>query len=240
MTISVIIATYNCERTIQRCLSSIAAQTCPPYEVIIVDGLSSDTTIQLAKSNKVVTKLISETDSGIYDAWNTGLSVAQGEWVMFLGADDVLDSTAVEKYTSYLRVKKNINFVSARANLKDSKGSTVEVIGSYWNYRKMRRFMNVCHTSSITSLALLKQFGMFDCSYKIAGDYEFMLRVGSAIKAGFIDDTLCDMATGGVSTRLVGKVLRESFVAKRDTGKVNILFCAIDFVYAYFAKAIFK
>jgi len=240
LTISIIIATYNCEHTLKRCLDSLVAQTCPPHEVIIVDGLSSDTTIQVANSSELVTKLISESDNGIYDAWNKGLSLAQGEWVMFLGADDILKSTAIERYISHLEVNRNLNFVSARANLKDSKGNTIEVIGSAWNLRKMRRFMNVCHTSSITSVSLLKQFGKFDSSYKIAGDYEFMLRVDKVIKAGFIDDTLCDMAMGGVSTRLIGKVLRESFVAKLNSGNVNIFICAIDYIYAFIAKAIFK
>ena len=89
--ISVIIVTFNAGKTLQNCLDSIFQQTYPHLEIIIVDGLSSDNTIEIIKSNEAkISFWISEKDNGVYDAMNKSLKYTKGERIFFLGADDIL------------------------------------------------------------------------------------------------------------------------------------------------------
>ena len=89
--ISVVIVTYNAAGTLQRCLDSIYAQTYPDIEIIVIDGESNDGTIELLKTNSSrIAYWKSEPDDGIYDAMNKAIKHAAGEWIYFLGADDVL------------------------------------------------------------------------------------------------------------------------------------------------------
>ena len=89
--ISIIIATYNAEKTLQRCFDSIRNQKNEKIELIVIDGNSNDNTLSIIESNAdIVDYYVSESDKGIYDAWNKGVKVSTGEWIEFLGADDKL------------------------------------------------------------------------------------------------------------------------------------------------------
>ena len=89
--VSIIIATYNSEKTLRRALDSVLNQTYQDWECIVVDGASKDNTIEIVKeyvSKDTRFRYVSEPDHGIYDAFNKGWKMAKGEWVMYLGSDD--------------------------------------------------------------------------------------------------------------------------------------------------------
>ena len=89
--ISIIIATYNAEKTLKRCLNSIVSQKKDQLELLIIDGCSTDRTMDIVREfAESIDVIVSEVDKGIYDAWNKGIRLATGEWIMFLGADDYL------------------------------------------------------------------------------------------------------------------------------------------------------
>jgi glycosyltransferase involved in cell wall biosynthesis len=89
--ISIILVTFNADAYLQRCLDSIYAQSYPRIEIIVMDGASTDNTLSVLQQNAVrLAFWKSETDNGIYDAMNKALDYVQGEWVYFIGADDVL------------------------------------------------------------------------------------------------------------------------------------------------------
>ena len=89
MKISIIIATFNAELRLSRCLDSIISQKTEEIELLIIDGGSVDGTLKLIDSYKgCIDFVLTEKDNGIYDAWNKGIRQAKGEWIMFLGADD--------------------------------------------------------------------------------------------------------------------------------------------------------
>ena len=100
--ITIIIPTYNCEKTIGDALDSILGQSIKEVEVLIVDGLSTDRTLEIVaqyqtKHANIV--LHSEKDEGIYDAMNKGIGLAKGDWLYFMGSDDTLfENTTLEKY----------------------------------------------------------------------------------------------------------------------------------------------
>lgn len=86
---SIILPTFNCEKTISNCLKSILSQKFSNFELIVVDGLSTDATLEIISSladNRI--RIFSESDKGIYDAMNKGIHFAKGEWLYFIGGDD--------------------------------------------------------------------------------------------------------------------------------------------------------
>ena len=101
MKISIIIATWNAEKTLRRCLDSIIPQLTDETELIIIDGGSKDSTNEIINSygNNVAVHL-SEPDKGVYDAWNKGIKTSHGEWIMFIGADDTLCPNAIQVYNN--------------------------------------------------------------------------------------------------------------------------------------------
>lgn len=103
MTISIIIATYNASKTLQRCLDSIVSQLTNETELILVDGGSKDDTNKIIDSygDKIAVH-ISEPDKGIYDAWNKGVKAAHGKFVAFIGADDQMLPEAIRHYLDFL------------------------------------------------------------------------------------------------------------------------------------------
>lgn len=226
---SIIIATYNSERTLQRTLDSIILSDFKDYEIIIVDGLSSDATLDIIhKNNSFITNVISERDNGIYDAWNKGVRMSEGTWIMFVGSDDLLDSGALKNYYEFVQSSQNdYNYVSSKVQLIDEKEKKLRVIGKSWNWRIFKRYMCVAHVGSIHHHTLYKIYGLYNPNYKITGDYEFLLRAGKNLRAGFFDITTAKMQIGGVSN-MNDKVFIETYNAKIDNNSRSVLLAKFD------------
>lgn len=200
MIISIIIATYNAEKTLKRCLDSIVYQKGDDIEVVVVDGKSSDSTAQIVKSyGNYINTFISERDKGIYDAWNKGVSLSKGEWVMFVGADDYMVDGILEKYLQYLQHidKKNVDLICGKCLYRDSKGNVIKTIDSPYDYNSFRRYFTISHGSSLHNRSLFNELGKFDLSFKVCADYEFLLR--RKLKAAFFDEYVLSMEVGGMS-----------------------------------------
>lgn len=104
--LSIIIATYNAGNTLNTCLTSIVEQKSSEIELLIIDGGSTDNTLDIAHSyGDKIDVLISEPDKGIYDAWNKGISYSTGHWIMFIGADDILVDNSLLPYMQYVHQK---------------------------------------------------------------------------------------------------------------------------------------
>ena len=94
--LSIICPTYNSDKTLQRTLSSIKGQSYQSIELIVVDGGSTDKTLDIIRKNSdIISKFISEPDRGLWDAMNKGLDMISGDWVYFIGSDDYLSSSKV-------------------------------------------------------------------------------------------------------------------------------------------------
>lgn len=243
-TLSVIIATYNSEKTVQATLDSLLNQTYKNFEVIIVDGASKDKTTDILKENeskfhdlKIPYQWVSEKDAGIYDAWNKAIKKVNTQWIAFLGSDDTYYPFALEAYISEISKSPEVNYISGKVELINDKNKIVKIIGKPFNYHQMSRYMNVGHVGSFHHIDLFNKYGNFDIDYKIAGDYEFLLRCDHFINPGFIDKKLVRMLNGGVSNQMVNEVLKENLKLHLKYKRFSVLQSYIEFYLAH-AKAI--
>ena len=208
--ILIVIATHNAGDTLSVCLASIMPQLDENSNVVVVDGGSTDNTLAIAKKFKVT--YISEPDDGIYDAWNKAIKAWSFDWVTFIGADDLLLSGALNKWRSYLSSTPRANdIIFSRACYY--KNNRRVIIGEEFDGYVFERYMNVVHPGALHSKSLFEGVS-FDKNFKIAGDYEFLLRRHETLVAGYIDFVCVELGLDGVS-QSNPYVFYEKYMAKR-------------------------
>lgn len=226
MKISIIIATYNAGKTLRNCLDSIVSQLTEDIELIIVDGGSKDDTNAIVDSyGDKVSIHISEPDKGIYDAWNKGVKVATGDWVMFVGADDSLIEGALEHYLDITNQhgSEGVDFVSAMIKSVTQDGKFIQYTNKLWSYKRCRINMDTIHSGSLTSKRYFERVGLFDIKYKICGDYDLLMRGGKDLKAIKANKPILQMPIGGASFSI--EALMEQLEIKHNAGHVSYPLC---------------
>ncbi len=204
--ITIIIAVFNGAKTLQQCIDSVAQQSYPNKQLIIIDGGSTDGTVELLQANdQSISYWVSEPDAGIYNAWNKGLVKTKGEWVCFLGADDYfLDDQVLASMSKFLvKLPVNIRVVYSQIMLLSENGQELYLSGEPWQKVKQRfkQLMSIPHPGTMHRRDLFEQQGYFDESYRIAGDYELLLRELKTADAVYIPDMISvGMLQGGISS----------------------------------------
>jgi glycosyltransferase involved in cell wall biosynthesis len=233
--VSIIVATLNAESTLDRCLRSLWAQDYPRREVIVMDGGSDDGTLDVLRKNAdQIAHWESEPDRGTYHAWNKGLNVATGKWVCFLGADDYFPSSDRLSLLVAEAVNANADLVSGRGAVIDGRGHRLRVIGEPWNRKRLRRHQYVLHPAMLHRRSLFDRYGGFDDSYRIAGDYAFLLRLDEGVKAAFVDDVVVCLTDGGASRAPLLPVLKETWRAQARHPRIGPLRATTNFADAAF------
>jgi len=237
---SIIIATYNAESGIQKTIDSLRNQILRDFELIMIDGSSTDNTVRIIQENNdLVSYFVSEPDLGLYDAWNKGIKVAKGDWICFLGAGDILKADAFYRYNQLLlTINANIDYISAKVNRVDERGEVLTVLGRKWIWNEFKYNMTVAHVGSLHFKSLFLDYGLFDLSYKICSDYEFLLRKKNGLNCLFLDYVIGDMPIGGVSFST--KALFESARAKVKTAHQPIFKVVTQFFVQYFLLKSFR
>lgn len=204
MKISIITATYNSEATVNDTLKSVAAQTHSDIEHIIIDGLSSDHTLDIVNKFPHIAKVTSEKDSGIYDAMNKGIQKATGEVIGILNSDDFY--THKEVLSKVARAFEDRAVDVVYGDLQYVKADAVQKITRTWVAGKFNRFSFYYgwmppHPTVFVRAEVYNRAGLFNISLKSAADYELMLRIllKNNCYAVYIPDILVRMRTGGVS-----------------------------------------
>ena len=240
--ISIIISTLNCKETIKKCLNSSLSQDYPNKEIIVIDGKSKDGTVDILKDYKNDNFLFkSEKDKSIYEAWNKALLISKGEWVCFIGADDYWSSNSSLSLLKNEVNEKSINYASGKVRVLDINTQKSFLMGSEWNFNKLDNNITVAHPGSLHHKSLFQKFGLFNSDYKIAGDYEFLIRAGKNIKSVFFDKEIIVMINSGLSKKKHIRTFFESakaLINNKNFGFIKGLKFFIKSIVKYYAKKI--
>lgn len=214
--ISIISICYNSSKTILDTIRSVNIQSYPNIEHVFIDGLSSDNTLEVIRSNsKRKNVIISEKDSGLYDAINKGILNATGDVIGLLHSDDLLaSSNVISKLVTKIQ-NENLDGVYGDLQYVD-KINTNKII-RFWrsckfNPNLLRKGWMPAHPTLILKKEVYLEHGVFDKSYKISADYDFMLRIfkNSNLKFGYLPIVVTKMRVGGASNRSVKNIIKKS------------------------------
>lgn len=208
--LSIVVATWNAGRTLERCIQSIVEQSSRDWELIVIDGGSKDDTVEIIRSHaKHIAYWHSRPDAGIYDAWNQALLHARGDYICFLGADDALHSPDTIAKIFTVVVDSRPDLITCRGQIRNASGLTKQVIGTSWTNSKLPRHLRLCHPGLMHHRSLFERHGVFDPQYKIAADLEFLLRLPEKIQCCDIPWVTVDIQEGGVSQHHFWQRIRE-------------------------------
>ncbi|NOW98521.1 glycosyltransferase family 2 protein [Mucilaginibacter sp. SG564] len=196
---SIIIPVFNSAATLSAALDSILNQTFGSYEVIIIDGLSTDDTSSIISdyAKRLPIQYLSGPDNGIYDAMNKGIRLAEGNWLYFMGGDDMLFDKGV------------LQIIHQQLNNEFCDLIYGNVIGQLSNtkyaYNTVEKVLTegLHHQSGFYKRSLFNELGIYDNSFKIAADYHFTLKVftGKLYQTRYIDINICNYGESGFSSR---------------------------------------
>lgn len=214
MKISIITICKNAELTIERTIRSVLNQTYAEVEYIIIDGASTDSTMNIVnKYSTSISKIISETDHGIYDAMNKGIKNSSGEVIGLINADDWYELDTIQKVVEAFKCN-DVGIVHGNVELVWSDGKTEAAKTD--ELCKLWYSMVVRHPATFVRRKVYEKMGLFDDSFKIAGDYDFILRCyANGIKFLYLDEILTHFSMSGVSNT-DGKLCAE------ETDKVSL------------------
>ncbi|CCY24676.1 glycosyl transferase [Brachyspira sp. CAG:484] len=231
--VSVVTVTYNCinanrQDTLAQCIESVRCQSYDNIEHIIIDGASSDGTLDFLKSFEGL-RIYSEPDSGVFDAFNKGILRASGKYIVFMNSDDYFsENNAVEISVSALENSgSDFSYGDTWLLHEDNpKKSGMRRPMIYKSFTKMP----FCHQSMFCKTDVLKEIGMFDKENKIASDYEVYLKLLLGGYKGIrVNACIACFRCGGISGDRIKFIEEYCRVLKKSLDK----FCSLSFSEAY-------
>ena len=195
MKLSIITPVLNAEEHLEGSIRSVMEQDYPDVEQIIVDGGSIDRTLEIARQFPQL-RVISEPDRGIYDAMNKGVQLSRGEWLYFLGADDVFfDPLVLSEFTQHLSDEVDVVYGDVISDRFEGRYD-----GSF-DAEKIYR-TNICHQSLFFRKTLFDRIGVFDLKYKSHADWDHNMRwlLNEAVKSIYVDRVVANYADAGFSS----------------------------------------
>ena len=216
---TIVTVCYNAASTIEQTICSVLNQTYKNIEYIIIDGGSTDGTVDIISRYSDKIKWISEPDEGIYDAMNKGIKMASGEYIQFIGSDDCLmNSLSLEQLANIIDVKADV--ISAAEIIVEEDSRLEFYVG---NERGKDVSGNqppwIPHASMLTRASVMKNI-LFDTRYTIAADYDFILKCykNKSIKFQFVDMPIVYFSSGGVSSKRKEIADRENIQILHELG----------------------
>lgn len=245
MKISIITVCFNSEKTIEKTIQSVISQTYQDIEYIIIDGKSTDKTLGIAeKYRSHITQLISESDGGVYEAMNKGLQIATGEVICFLNSDDIYASKRTLEYVANTFISKKIDaFFGGISFFHGHNPSKIYRTYRYdqFNLKKFTYGFMPAHPATFIKKTLADANGKFDIRYRIAGDYDYLLRMFKNIKFKYecTKNILVMMQSGGVSNNgIYSKILLNQEIL--NSAKKNNLNTNLFKIYSRYLTKIFE
>lgn len=235
--ISIIVISLNTKKEFKKTIESVLNQKYSNFELIVIDGLSIDGTIDYIKQiKKKITKLVIERDSGIYDAMNKGIKLAESDWTIFMNSGDVFNSNfTLNNCCKFFNDSNDVIY-----------GNT-KVITKIFNYfvkatkfNKSSNKMSFCHQSSFTKTKVLKSLN-FNAQYKLSADFDlFMKLLLKNKKFSKKEITISNIMNEGMSDRNRFSVFLENY---KILNNLNVNFflkfsVVIDILYFFFSSTI--
>jgi glycosyltransferase involved in cell wall biosynthesis len=216
MKVSIITVSHNSSNTILDTIKSVNLQSYKNIEHVFIDGLSSDNTLELIKLNsKRINIIISEEDSGIYDAINKGVLNATGDFIGLLHSDDILSSSEIISDLIEKIQNENLDGVYGDLQYVDKKNSNKII--RFWKScgfkpNLLRKGWMPAHPTLILKKEVYQKHGVFNKSFKIAADYDFMLRIFKDynLKFGYLPKVVTKMRVGGASNRSLKNIIKKT------------------------------
>ena len=229
MRVSIITTAYNSAKTIEETIQSVKNQSYKDMEHIIVDGNSTDGTLDIILKYPHL-KYISEKDNGLYDAMNKGISMASGEIIAILNSDDLYQNTqAIENVVDTFKGNKVDCVLS---NIEIFEDSTRKVTRKYsakkWKMWMFRIGWQPPHPGFFAKSSVYKKHGSFDTQFRISADFDFMFRVLYHHKALYqkLDKVTVSMRAGGISQsgiKSLARANREDHISIKKYGYFSLL-----------------
>ena len=213
MKISVITATYNSAATVRDTLTSVRQQDHPDIEHIIVDGRSSDGTLEIVANFPHIARIVSEKDKGIYDAMNKGIRMATGEVIGILNSDDIYIDRSV--LSAVAKAFGDPAVMTVYADLQYVYPDNLDRVKRTWitgPFRKSSFYYGWMppHPTFFVRKEVYERIGLFNTDLRTAADYELMLRIlfKHGVTTYYIPRVIVKMRAGGMSTVSLGNRLR--------------------------------
>ena len=221
MLISIITISYNSKKTIERTIKSVLAQSYTDFEYIIIDGASTDGTLEIIKKYEPLfdgrMKWVSETDHGIYNAMNKGVAKSAGDVIGIVNSDDWLEPTALESIATMIGANDYSNKVfcgSMMFHYEDGSSIYYKADEKKFKEGAPQYSLNrgLFHPAMFVPKAIYDQYGMFDESIKVSADVDFIFRCFEAgVEFVFKDVLISHMSDGGASNIIDLKVFRNDY-----------------------------
>jgi glycosyltransferase involved in cell wall biosynthesis len=225
---SIIIPTYNVARCVAVALESVINQSFKNYECLIMDGMSTDGTLEILKAYKETCsnlKIYSESDKGVYDAMNKGIDKAKGRFIYFMGADDYLLDADVLKRVKDVADSNTTDILYGNVNSP--------VLGdNYAGEFEAQRliYMNICHQSIFYRNTVFKTVGNFNTKYRIHSDWDHNLHwfFHPQITATYLEESIAYYDGNGLSAKQKDHAFRKDYIrlvynyASRKHNKLSI------------------
>lgn len=242
MTISIITVCFNSQNYIRDSIESVLNQTYSHIEYIIIDGGSTDKTLDIIKSyDRRITKCISEKDNGIYHAMNKGLQMASGDYVGILNSDDFyINNNVIEKVVDELKKKKTDCLF---ADLIYVEGSNPKKQVRYWESKpfikkSFRKGWHPPHPTFFVKNDIYKKLGYFNLQFKLSADFELMLRFleKHEISSTYLPEPLIKMRLGGATNKNIRNIIIQNIECFRAFKLNNINVSVLYPAYRLFPK----
>ena len=244
MKFSIIISTLNNEETIEKTLQSIKKQEFEDYEIIVIDGGSSDRTLNLFNQfNFPNIKFVKQKGQGVYNAFNEGISLSFGEIIIILNADDFFEKKqALSIISDQFNIYKDIKLLMTNVKIFTKKNKLIRIYKSNSFKNFMFYFGHMPpHTGIFVKKEVYEKYGFFIEDFQNAGDFEFLLRVlmKKKIKYKKLKDYLVSMTYGGKSNKNIESFIKNTSEIKKAL-TLNGLFSSYLLIIIRFIIKVFQ